>query len=281
MDYRSILVHLDDDPRCEERIAFAVALAAAYDSHLVGAAATGFLDFPVAIEDAATLSRYAETAWAAARDQAGRRAQRFRDECVRAALPSFEAVINETDQAESLIRLARCSDLIVLSQANPKATRSGAQQALVEEIVLYGARPTLVLPYAGTFDPQPSHIMIAWDDSREAARAVADAMPFLQRATKVHVVGWTEDAQVEPFSLQPRLEAVCRWLKRHGAQATPRVDSAREVGIASAMLSRACDLDIQLVVMGAYGHSRWKERMLGGATRGQLMAMTAPVLMSC
>jgi nucleotide-binding universal stress UspA family protein len=279
MSYRSILLYLDEDALCEKRSTFAIELAKAYESHLVGAAPTGFLDFPVAIDAAATLAEYADVAWRAVRIRAERSAQVFRDRCARASLPSFEAVTDESARAGSLVHHSHCSDLVILSQADPSSPEHATEQQLVEEVVLQSSRPTLIVPYAGSFSPLMSDVMVAWDDSREAARAVADAMPLLRRSKRVHVVGWAESHEHEG-SLRPRLDAVCRWLQRHGVPATARTDSAIEVGVADAMLSRAADLGTQLTVMGAYGHARWTERVLGGATRSLLTSMTTPVLMS-
>jgi nucleotide-binding universal stress UspA family protein len=119
---------------------------------------------------------------------------------------------------------------------------------------------------------------VAWDGSREAARAVADALPFLRKARRVNLVAWQEKgllADTGPIKLQQ----VCKWLALHGVAAEGHLETA-SMPIADAMLSRTADLDTDLVVMGAYGHTRWTERVLGGATRGVLASMTVPVLMS-
>ncbi len=279
MTFASILVLLDHDKHCATRLQAAMRVAGRFDSHLTGLIPTGIVDLPNIPQAAASIQECAALAWDALRDQAERLAGRFHDECHAAALTSFDAVVEEADKAQSLIRHARCHDLTVLTQADPDEDRSRRVSAIVEQCVLQSARPTLLLPYGGKFDPIGTRVLVAWDESREAARAVADAIPFLRRARQVEVVCWNENGSVRKSTLSQGLAEVCGWLKRHGVSAEQHIEAATS-GIADSMLSRAADRDIDLVVMGAYGHSRWTERVLGGATRGLLTSMTVPVLMS-
>jgi len=225
-----------------------------------------------------SMASAAAIAWDTLREQAREATQRFEEECRKVGLKSFEVVVDEADKAASLVRHAHCSDLTVLSQADPDAPGHRQVQAIVEQVVLHSARPTLVLPYAGRIEKVGTHALVAWDDSREAARAMSDALPMLRRAARVQVVGWNESGD-DSSALRARLDDVNRWLMWQGVSAEVRVETT-EIGIAEAMLSRAADLNIDLIVMGAYGHTRWSERMLGGATRGLLSSMTVPVLMS-
>ena len=279
MTYRSLLVFLDQDTHCTARTQAAIGLAKRLGCHLVGLAPTGLVDYPSTPEAAATLGNFAALAWDALREQAERVADRFRDACHAAGLKSFEAVIDESDKAQSLVRHAHCSDLTVLSQADPGSADHPSVQAVVEQVVLHSARPTLIAPYAGSFEHPGTTAMVAWDDSREAARAVSDALPLLRRAERVQVVSWNEKGAPRDAQLRARLDALHRWLMWQGVRAEVGVETTG-IGIAEAMLSRAADLGADLIVMGAYGHARWAERMLGGATRGLLAAMTVPVLMS-
>jgi nucleotide-binding universal stress UspA family protein len=279
MTYRSLLVLLDHNPLCSARTQLAIRLAADLDCHLVGLAPTGLIDVPMSTESAAALSEYAALVWNDLRDQAHLAAQRFRNDCRDAGLTSFEAVVDESDAAQSLVHHAHCSDLTLLSQSDPAAADHPSTQAVVEQVVMHSARPTLITPYAGSFERLGTTAMVAWDDSREAARAVSDALPLLRRAQRVQLVSWNEKGAPRDPKLRPRLDALHQWLMWHGVQAEIGVETT-DIGIAEAMLSRAADLNADLIVMGAYGHARWAERMLGGATRGLLTAMTVPVLMS-
>ena len=279
MTYRSLLVHLDQDPLCSARSRAAMRLAKDLDCHLVGVAPTGLIDLPASPGAAASLAEFAALAWDTLRDEAERATQAFRDTCRAVGLKSFEAVVDEAEKVPSLVRHAHCSDLTVLTQADPGASGYRAAQELVEEVLLYSARPTLILPYAGKFDAVGTNVMVAWDDSREAARAVSDALPLLRVAKRVHVVSWNESTGMDDTTLRPRLDALNQWLTWQGVTAEIHVETT-DIGIAEAMLSRAADQGADLIVMGAYGHARWAERVLGGATRGLLASMTVPVLMS-
>jgi nucleotide-binding universal stress UspA family protein len=279
MTYRSLLVLLDHDPLCAARSQAAMRLARALDCHLVGVAPTGRIDLPASAHAASALADCAALAWDTLRGQAEQATERFRDECRAAGVRSCEAVIDESDKAPSLVRHAHCSDLTLLTQADPASPEYRLVRDLVEQVLLYSARPTLILPYAGRFDSIGTNVLVAWDDSRESARAVSDALPLLRLAESVLVVSWNEAGAIEDKTLRPRLEALQRWLMWQGVSADVRVEKTG-IGIAEAMLSRAAELSTDLIVMGAYGHARWTERVLGGATRGLLASMKVPVLMS-
>ncbi len=280
MTYRSLLVLLDQDKLCAARTQVAIGLARQHDCHLVGVAPTGLIDLPMSAEVVAAQAEFSALAWDALRDQAERATDLFRDACHAGGVKSFEAVIDEAEKAPSLVRHAHCSDLTILSQADPENPGRRLEQGLVEQVVLHSARPTLIIPYAGRFDAVGRSALVAWDDSREAARALADALPLLRTAGAVQVICWNEfDSGIDDKSLRSRLAAVGQWLLWQGVSAEVRVETT-EAGVADAMLSRASDLGADLIVMGAYGHSRWTERVLGGATRGLLQSMTVPVLMS-
>jgi nucleotide-binding universal stress UspA family protein len=278
MTYRSLLVPLDNDPQCGARCAAAMQLARHLDAHLVGVAATGLVEFPSVTEDAAALIEFVSLTWDRLRDRAEQLTEGFRDACRKAGLRSFEAVIDEADKAESLVRHAHCADLAVLSRADPSAAGHRVAQELGEQIVLHSARPTLVLPCAGAPATFGTDIMVAWDDSREAARALSDALPLLRLARRVRVVTWVEGGD-NPEALRQHLKAVQSWLMRHGVTAEVRVETAG-AAVADALLAHAADLGADLIVMGAYGYARWAEYVLGGATRSVLASATVPVLMS-
>jgi nucleotide-binding universal stress UspA family protein len=279
MTYRSMLVYLDNDPLCDLRTRLSIEFAKERDCHLVGLAPTGLVELPAFTAAASSLADYAAMAWDTLRDTAEEVTQRFRDACRAAGVKSFEALTDEADKASSLVRHAHCSDIVLVSQAVPQSAGYRAAEDMVESVVLHSARPTLIVPHAGRFEHFGKNVLVAWDDSREAARALADALPLLVHAKRVQLVSWNESGAGDDKTLRPRLEAVHRWLMWHGVPAEIRVETT-DIGIADAMLSRAADLGVDLMVMGAYGHARWTERMLGGATRGLLASMTVPVLMS-
>ena len=279
MSYRSLLVFLDQDPSCAARTQVAIRLAKDHDCHLVGLAPTGLVDVLATPDAAATLIEFAELARNALHEEAEGATRRFSDACRAAGLKSVEAVVDEADTARSLVRHAHCSDLTLLTQADPTAPSHRRAQDLVEQVVLNSARPTLIIPYAGRFETLGSNVMVAWDESREVVRALSDALPLLRRAKRVQVISWNEKGAGDDRALRARLDALHQWLMWQGVSAEVRVETT-EVDISNAMLSHAADLNADLIVMGAYGHTRWVERILGGATRGLLASMTIPVLMA-
>jgi nucleotide-binding universal stress UspA family protein len=141
----------------------------------------------------------------------------------------------------------------------------------------------LFIPYTGVFPTLGANIMVAWNGSRESARAVQDAMPFLQRAEKVTVVRLNESKSEPGASSVNRIPGadIAFFLARHDVKAeVAALDGVNDVPMGDMLISRASDLDADLIVMGAYGHSRWQELVMGGATRTLLESMPIPVLMS-
>ena len=283
MTYRSLLVLLDQSPLCDARTQAALRLAQRLDAHLVGLAPTGRVDLPAAVDVDAGQPDFGLHVWQRMfkelRAQADAVAARFEDQCRAAGARSFETVVDEDDTARSAIAHAHCSDLVLASQADPDAPGAVHSRDLLEQVVLYSARPTLLLPYASPVQTPGSRVLVAWDDSREAARALSDALPLLRQAEQVQVINWSEKGALADAKRQARLDALGQWLSYHGVAAQVHAETA-SASIADTILSRAADVGADLVVMGAWGHARWAERVLGGATRGILSSMTVPVLMS-
>lgn len=169
------------------------------------------------------------------------------------------------------------ADLLVLGQHDPgDSAASGVPPDFVESVMVASGKPALILPYAAAPVSLGETVAIAWKPSREAARAVAAAMPLLQRARQVHVLSWTAPDEAVTGA---RLD-LPGYLHRHGVQAVwhGHADEAQDIG--ELLLSRAFDLEATLLVMGCYGHSRAREWVLGGASRTVLRSMTLPVLMA-
>ena len=271
--YRSLLVHLDESERCAAVADVAMRLARRFSAHLVGLATAGRM--PVSISFAASAALV--DALDATRAEAMRRANDFAAACHAAGLPSVEGAVDVEDAVPSIIDHAHCSDLVILGQGAAREHR-----AVVEQVVLQCARPTLVLPYVGPLDTLGERVLVAWNDSPEAARALADAMPLLCQAREVTVMRCeAPGATLEDLgsAMRAKLESLRRWLAWHGVDADVRLE-ASTMDAGNALLSRAAGLGADLLVMGAWGRARWTERMLGGATRTLLDTMTLPVLMS-
>jgi nucleotide-binding universal stress UspA family protein len=138
-------------------------------------------------------------------------------------------------------------------------------------------RPILILPYAGNITTSGKRILVAWNASREAARAISDALPLLKLAEKVNLI------RIHPkHGEHPAVPAdqLTRYLARQAVKVEVMTEHVADIDVGNELLSRAADLGSDLIVMGGYGHSRLREWVMGGATRTILESMTVPVLMS-
>ncbi|MBK6863961.1 MAG: universal stress protein [Ideonella sp.] len=274
MAYHTTLVHLDNEPACAVRTGIALRLAREHGSHLIGLAPTGQVQIPVDVASTLFEPGYAIASGHYLRTRADKACEEFDARARAAGLSSFETRVDEADHAESVIAHARGADLVIVGQTDRDAPLGVVNRDLPERVALGGGRPVLIVPYAGRFETLGSTVLAAWNNSREAARALADALPILQRANRVIVL--TQRGAQEP---EPSLAALQSWLARHSVQC----EAAHEVSnidFGDLLLSRAADLGADLIVMGSYGRARLTERVLGGATRSLLEQMTVPVLMA-
>lgn len=273
MSYKTIVVHLDALPRRTERLALACQLTTSFEAHLVGL---------FAIEEPVTPA-YALVEGGAVIFQ---QYQRWREQGEREARKEFDAQLNRCNlsraewrspalDAVSAMRLsARYADLLVIGQTDPEVLSDYSPG----ELLLEAGRPVLVVPYAGRFSSVGRRVLIAWNASREAARAVTDSLPFLQRAQHVEIVAFDPQESRGEHGEEPGAD-IALYLARHGVKATAAQQHAG-IDVGEQILSRAADADADLIVMGAYGHSRTRELVLGGATHTVLASMTVPVLFS-
>ncbi|MES2150949.1 MAG: universal stress protein [Pseudomonadota bacterium] len=271
MSYKTILVHADHSRHAPSRIAAACALALGAEAHLVGLATHG-------------LSRFADPAFArtlyapqllASGQHAGAALDAFERGAAAAGVPSSERRLVEDEPASALALHARYADLVVLSQSDPDDPVARSAIGLPEYVLLAGARPALVVPYAGRFERLGQNVLAAWDGGLAASRALSAALPLLRRAGRVTLALFNpHDAE----GRQPGAD-IALWLARHGV----RVELSEQpdgLDAGQAMLSLAAGLNSDLLVMGCYGHARLRELVLGGATETILRNMTVPVLMS-
>jgi nucleotide-binding universal stress UspA family protein len=176
--------------------------------------------------------------------------------------------------ADTFARMARRFDLSVVGQAEPG--KAQAEELISEAAMFQSGRPILVVPYVHKEGLSLKQALVCWDGGRTAARAIGDAMPFLERAEAVEVVMVTgEEGKHDTL---PGAD-LGHHLARHGL----KVDVKRIVaagGVHETLLSHAADISADFIVMGAYGHSRLREFILGGVTRGMLASMTVPCFMA-
>lgn len=170
---------------------------------------------------------------------------------------------------------ARIHDLTVVLQPGPDQVTP--DNAIAEDVLFQSGGPILMLPYIHKGPCEPTRIGIAWDGSRAAAHAVRDAAPFLARASSITIISINENDAVPP---EAKSAALASHLARRGLIAKIERSTADTADIQPMLLSVAADMDIDLMVMGGYGHSRLHERILGGVTRRTFESMTIPALMS-
>ncbi len=277
MSYKTLLVHVDGGARAPVRIDIACRLARRFDAHLIGLHALTVFKLPgyarVAVEGGVQLAEYQAKLAA----EAARQAKQVFERGVSAAgLTKSEWRESRNDAVEVVPVHARYADVVVIGQPNA-ADASGVEADFAERLLLSAGRPILFVPYAGNFTDIGKRALVAWNASREAARAVTDSIPLLREAKGVNVVAFNPDAAAH--GEVPGAD-IGLYLARHGIKVNVSQQSADDVDVGNQLLSRAADLDADLIVMGGYGHSRLKELVLGGVTRTILQSMTVPVLMS-
>lgn len=271
MSLKDILVIADDAKSAPVRLDVAAILAAAQNAHIVALhvrerpyTPAGFGVVPstlVAWQDSVMREREEKAANAVAE------AER-RNGC------SYEWCSVEGDTIAVTLLHSRYADLVVASQG--RAEDEAYEDYLTEELIMGSGRPILVVPSYGRFPTVGERALVAWNRSREAARAVHDALPIVTRAQSLRIM------EVNPAPDDPHLAGadIALHLARHGVKAEAGSTTAEDIDVGDVLLSRAADLGADLLVMGAYGHSRLREYTLGGATRHILQHMTIPVLMS-
>jgi nucleotide-binding universal stress UspA family protein len=279
MSYKTILLHLDDAPRREERLTLAFEMAERFDAHLVGLYVPAMpLLPPYALAEAGPAAVEIEARRRAA--EAGSAEAVFRAASSRHRAVKCEWRRGHGDPVTAICVSARYADVVIAGQPEPKGDGASRQPAgFAGDLVLATGRPVVFVPYAGRFPSVGKRVLVAWNAGREAARALRDALPLLRGATQVDVVAFDPGRGGAPHGDVPGAD-IGLFLARHGVKVTVSQQSGTSMDVGAQILSRAADLSSDLIVMGAYGHSRMREQILGGATRTLLEAMTVPVLMS-
>ncbi|MDB5827093.1 MAG: putative universal stress protein [Variovorax sp.] len=274
---KSILLHLDSSTRTATRVEVARKLADAFGARVTGMPCTlsALVRYPSALEGAAEAMAIMLALDKQSRDKAYATFMASGGDSAR-----MHWVEPMNDAPWGFNRRALYADLLILAQRDGDSAYAGELPAeFVSTVLVESGRPALVLPYiaTGSVDPVGRTVLVAWKETREAARAVSAALPWLRGAARVHAVCYGNAAESQLRSLQVYLDS-------HGVTAVVqagvqvRGDDAGDAG--AHLLSLAADVGAELLVMGCYGHSRAREWVLGGVTRTILQSMTLPVLMS-
>jgi nucleotide-binding universal stress UspA family protein len=277
MTYKTILVHADKSRRADELVRVAAGIARAAEAHLIGVATTGISRYALPV-DATLHDPYMSQHIEFMRQRARQSLDKFETHASQLGLASVESRLTEDESGGGLALQARYADLVVIGQTDPEEPYSPAMTDLPQYLVLHSARPILIVPYIGQFSEMRDNVLVAWDASPSATRAVTDALPLLKRARRVDVVVFNPGKQSEAHGEQPGAD-IALYLARHGIKVNVIARTTRnEIG--EALLSTAAELCSSLIVMGGYGHTRFHEILLGGATQTVLESMTVPTLMS-
>jgi nucleotide-binding universal stress UspA family protein len=253
---KDIALHLAVGPSLDSAATYSVSVAEAFGAHLTGVA----FAYGDAAEQAASIT-IAEF-----------------DNLARRTGISAEPRLMSTglaSAADLFGQLSRRFDLSIVGQPTPDTV--GPQYFIIEAALFQSGRPVLVVPYIQRAGLTLDRVLVCWDGSRNAARATADAMPFLSRAKAIEIV--TVATERLKGDKLPGAD-IAQHLARYDLKVELKRIATGDIDVASTILSHAGDALADLIVMGGYGHSRIREFILGGATRGILSSMTVPALMS-
>jgi nucleotide-binding universal stress UspA family protein len=272
---KDLVVNLSGDDR-DVAAEYAVSVAQAFGAHVVGVA---FVYEPVI--PGSLLGGIPTDLIEVQREENAKAARvavdRF-EAATRAAGVSAETRLLDASMAgasDLFGRIARRFDIAVVGQAHGE---QGASEELLIEGALFGSgRPVIIVPHTHTRPMVLDRIMVCWDGSRPASRAIGDAVPLLERAKSIEIVVVTGERDKSGEITGTNMK---RHLARHGITTEIKRVAAGNVGVQGAILTYAADCGADFIVMGAYGHSRLREFILGGVTRSILKSMPVPVLMS-
>ncbi len=272
---KDILVNLSVEDKRDVAADYAISVAAALNAHLASVAFAYEPIVPGTIFDGISASIVASFR-TESKKAAKVAVERFEESTRRAGVSAESRVIGADTggAAEFFGHLARRYDLSIVRQTNPKGP---AEEMILEAALFESGRPVLVVPYIQAQGLKLDRVLLCWDGSRHAARAFGDALPLLERGKNIDVISITtkEDNNGGISGAD-----IAHHLARHGLKVELKRIVAPDSDVASMILSHAADTSADLVVMGGYGHSRLREYVLGGATRGMLGSMTVPTLMS-
>lgn len=276
MSYKTLLAVIQNKGDIERVLDHAVPLASRLQSHVIGIHAepmalpyTTAIGFPDAEFMQATSEATKERAIELEKIFAARTAG------ISAEWRTMESLSG--DSALCALASARAADLVIAAQTDP--SESSAQTANVDHLLFETGRPALFVPYAGPVTTTFARVLVAWNGTRESSRAVFDALPFILEAEQIEIL--TIDAPDSGGDLPESSGAdIAAALMRHGANVIVTNESSDGLGVSAVIENRAVEMNADLLVMGAYGHSRLREFLFGGVTREVLKSMPVATFMS-
>jgi nucleotide-binding universal stress UspA family protein len=277
MSFKDILVHIDSTQASLGRLRLALSLTARFGARLLGLHVIPRPDVPPYFKPSA-VKRIAKIYAENAREAAALSEALFRDNTRDTAVDiSWYCVAGELDEA--IAERARFADLLILGQFDTENPPTLSAFLLPAKVVFEAATPVLVVPDTSRSPEIGKHVMVTWDGSREAARAIRDAIPFIEGAAHVSLIA-IDPLRQGHMAGGTNTATMVAYLARHGVRAEAREMSSEGKRVAEALIAHATELGADLLVMGAYGHSRVFEFLLGGRTQDLLERTPIPVLLS-
>ncbi len=279
MPVGTILVSLNDVDRAKVLLEITSALAARNDAHVIGlyVIPAVYIHPGISAHVTADVIDWGRRFF---QDRAAEMKELFEAEVKKQGLKGEWREVEGMSHlvANAVIEHGRQSDLIVASQGG-KNSSNGCEVDCAEHIVLDAGRPVLLVPNAGNFGSVAQNVVFGWNATRESARAAFDALPLMAGGAKAHIM-WVDSELNDGSGTSLPGAELATALARHGVKAISEPITAPDIDPADALLNRVSDAGADMLVMGAYGHSRVREMVFGGATRKVLDQMTVPVLMS-
>ncbi|WP_371764070.1 universal stress protein [Massilia sp.] len=277
--YKTIVVHVDGSPQQDSRMAAAARLAREHGAHLVGSAATGISWTDYLLLTGSMAAPVPPADFDGLRETAALHLRAFTDQAAKLGVASVETRLIEDTADGALLLQARYADLVVLSRdVDPEPGIPPRVRRLPEHVALRGPRPVLVVPPAYADAPIAATVVAGWDGSTQALRALAAALPLLARADGVRLVLVNPDRLSDAHGEQPGAD-MALYLARHGVKVDVVLERTHATA-GDALMALARTAGAGLIVAGAYGHSRYREWVLGGVTRELLERAPVPLLLA-
>jgi len=278
MDFKNILIHLDHSSGCRNRLEAAFDLARNFDAQITGLFVVPDYVVPSYVEaqiSVDVITDVTEKALARAREQLV-----DYQKLAEGAGVSMEGHVLEGQLIPILREHSKYSDLLVLGQDQPEDL-DNASYGLADSLLFEGACACMVVPHSGKLSPIGKNVLLTWNASRESARALREAMPLLSHAeTVVMLSSEPDDGDSSMARGHPHAQELTRFLESHGIQAISSGISDPDMSTTDAIIGQAAEMNADLIVMGAYGHARLREIILGGVTRDLLKQAPVPLLLA-
>lgn len=279
MPFKNILLHMDPSERCKERMAVAGRFAAIHDGTLTGLYVIPEPFYPMYAEASYFPEDLLDTLETEEKENCKTAKQEFE------AFTKTQNIRGEWHEEQGhlatvVCKHARYADLTILGQGSVEDPKNYPDPFLAEDVVMQSGRPVLIIPNTGHFEMPGKRVLISWNGSREAVRAVNDAMPILQAADKVTVLVVNPEKPASGDHGDIPSADIAHYLARHGVKAEAASTKTDQSDVGEIILARAFDVDADLIVAGAYGHSRTKEWILGGVTKTLIHETTVPAFLS-